>query len=192
MAKTLSIHPTSSISSQAKIGSGTRIWQFCTVLGSAKIGRSCLLSQNVYVESRVRIGNRVKIKNNVSLFECVSVEDDVFIGPSVVFTNVINPRSFISRKKEFLSTRIKEGATLGGNATILCGITIGKYAFVAAGAVVTKDVSDYALMVGSPARIRGWMCVCGKKLTLHGTNAHCTTCGKRYRYKNRQIELLLK
>lgn len=180
MNSTVFIHPTSLVSPKARIGAGTKVWQFCTVLDGACIGRDGLLSQNVYVEGRVRIGNGVKVKNNVVLFDGVTVDDDVFIGPCAVFTNVINPRSFISRKKEFLPTRIRRGATIGANATLICGITVGRYAFIGAGAVVTADVPDYALMLGVPARACGWMCRCGIKLSGKG-RVVCRACRTAYR-----------
>ncbi|MFV0606254.1 MAG: acyltransferase [Niabella sp.] len=145
-------HPTAVIDEGAIIGSGTKIWHFCHIMPEAIIGENCILGQNVMIADNVVLGNGVKIQNNVSVYECVSIEDDVFVGPSVVFTNVINPRSFINRKSEYQSTIIKKGATIGANATIICGITIGEYAFIGAGAVVTKNVPDFALMVGNPAK----------------------------------------
>ncbi len=174
------IHPTSTVSDQAVIGAGTKIWQFCTVLAGARIGREVLLSQNVYVEGRVVIGDRVKIKNNVSLYDGVTIEDEAFIGPSAVFTNVINPRSFVSRKEEFLPTRVGRGATLGANATVVCGVAIGEYALIGAGAVVTRDVPPYAIMLGVPARRRGWVCRCGVTLPKRA-RAVCPSCSSVYR-----------
>lgn len=146
------IHTTAIIDDGASIGEGTRIWHFCHVMPSAVIGQNCILGQNVFVDNNVSIGDDVKIQNNVSVYNGVVLEDDVFIGPSVVFTNVINPRSFIERKQEFKKTLVQKGASIGANATILCGITIGAYAMIGAGAVVTKDVPAYALMVGNPAK----------------------------------------
>ena len=145
-------HPSAIIDDGAIIGSGTRIWHFCHVMPNARIGSNCVLGQNVMVAGGALIGNGVKIQNNVSVYEGVVLQDDVFVGPSAVFTNVINPRSFIERKTEYKKTIVKKGATIGANATILCGVTIGEYAFIGAGAVVTKDVADYALFTGNPAK----------------------------------------
>jgi len=151
------IHPSAIIDEGAQIGAGTRIWHFCHVMPTAIIGSSCILGQNVYVDNHALIGNGVKIQNNVSVYHGVVLEDDVFVGPSAVFTNVINPRSFIERKTEFKNIVVKKGATIGANATIVCGLTIGEYALVGAGAVVTKDVQPYALVIGNPARQMGWV-----------------------------------
>jgi UDP-2-acetamido-3-amino-2,3-dideoxy-glucuronate N-acetyltransferase len=148
----INIHSTAIIDAGAQIGAGTHIWHFCHVMPGAVIGKNCTLGQNVFVDNNVMIGNGVKIQNNVSVYNAVTLQDDVFIGPSVVFTNVINPRSFIERKNEFKPTLVKKGASIGANATIVCGITIGEYAMIGAGAVVTKDVEAYALMVGNPAK----------------------------------------
>lgn len=176
------VHPTATIDPGAEIGEGTKIWHYSHVMSGAKIGRNCVLGQNVFVGRNVRIGDGVKIQNNVSVYEGVELEDYVFCGPSMVFTNVINPRSEIERKSEFRRTLVKRGATLGANCTIICGVTIGKYAFVGAGAVVTKDVPDYALVVGVPARIVGWVCECGVRLQFNDEGkATCYECGKRYR-----------
>jgi len=175
------VHPTATVDPGAKISEGTRIWHYTHVMKGAQIGRNCILGQNVFVGRNVRIGDGVKIQNNVSVYEGVELEDHVFCGPSVVFTNVINPRSEIERKHEFRRTRVRRGATLGANSTILCGITIGEYAMVGAGAVVTRDVPDYALVVGVPARIVGWVCACGHKLVFTGNETECMTCGARYR-----------
>jgi UDP-2-acetamido-3-amino-2,3-dideoxy-glucuronate N-acetyltransferase len=175
------IHPSSVIDPGAQIGSGTKIWHFCHVMPNAEIGRNCNLGQNVFVASRVRIGNNVKIQNNVSLYTGVMVEDDAFLGPSMVFTNVINPRSHVNRRDQYQPTLIGRGATIGANATILCGVTIGAYAFIGAGAVVTKDVPAYALLYGNPARQHGWICQCGQKLDFfqpHKTT--CPACGAHY------------
>lgn len=157
------IHSTAVIDDGARVGSDTFIWHFCHVMPSAVIGSSCILGQNVFVDNNVKIGNGVKIQNNVSVYNGVILEDAVFIGPSVVFTNVINPRSFIERKHEFKPTLVQQGATIGANATIICGITIGEYAMIGAGAVVTKDVPAYALMTGNPARQSGWVDKDGNK-----------------------------
>ena len=158
------IHESSYVDEPVEIGEGTKVWHFCHILGEVKIGRSCSIGQNVMIGPRVTIGNNCKIQNNVSLYEGVTLEDDVFCGPSCVFTNVINPRSAVSRKSEFRPTLVRRGATIGANATIVCGHTIGSYAFVAAGAVVTKDVPDFALMAGVPARRIGWMGHHGERL----------------------------
>jgi len=158
------IHSSSYIDSNVKIGYATKIWHFCHIQNGAKIGNNCVLGQNVYVGPNVVIGNNVKIQNNVSVYDGVILEDDVFIGPSVVFTNVINPRAFIERKNEFKKTIIKEGASIGANATIICGNTIGKYSMVGAGTVVTKDVGEHLIVAGIPARFMGYICRCGIKL----------------------------
>ncbi|PYP42382.1 MAG: N-acetyltransferase [Gemmatimonadetes bacterium] len=161
-------HPSSFIDEGAAIGAGTRIWHFCHVMPGAVIGERCNLGQNVVVMPGTRIGNDVKIQNNVSIYEGVVLEDDVFCGPSCVFTNVLNPRSHVSRKKEFAATLVKRGATIGAKATVICGATIGEYAFIGAGAVVRGDVLPYALVVGVPARQVGWMCRCGVRLDPRG------------------------
>lgn len=150
-------HETAIVDEGAEVGEGTRIWHWAHICGGAKIGKNCSFGQNVFVGNKVIIGNGVKIQNNVSVYDNVTLEDDVFCGPSMVFTNVYNPRSAINRKNEYRDTVVKKGATLGANCTIVCGVTIGKYAFVGAGAVVTKDVPDYALVVGVPAKQIGWM-----------------------------------
>lgn len=175
------VHPTATLDPGAAIGPGTRIWHYTHVMAEAKIGRSCVLGQNVFIGRSVRIGDGVKVQNNVSIYEGVELEDSVFCGPSVVFTNVMNPRSEIERKQEFRKTLVRRGATLGANCTVLCGVTIGRYAFVGAGAVVTKDVPDYALSIGIPGRSVGWVCECCQKLRFEGDRATCRTCGKRYR-----------
>lgn len=190
------IHPTATIDPGVEIGEGTKIWHYTHVMSNAHIGRNCILGQNVFIGRNVRIGNGVKIQNNVSVYEGVELEDFVFCGPSVVFTNVINPRSEIERKSEYRRTLVKRGATLGANSTILCGIKIGRYAFVGAGAVVTKDVPDYALVVGVPARIVGWVCECAEKLPIEvGSKEEmevtCQRCGKRYRYADGKVERIL-
>ena len=175
------VHPTAIVDEGAEIGEGTRVWHFTHIMTGAKIGKNCVLGQNVFIGRNVRIGNGVKIQNNVSVYEGVELEDYVFCGPSMVFTNVLNPRSEIERKSEFRRTLVRRGATLGANCTIVCGVTVGRYAFVGAGAVVTKDVPDYALVVGVPARIVGWVCECGHKLSFEGHQANCVYCGKKYR-----------
>jgi len=160
------IHETAIVDSGANIGEGTRIWHWVHVCGGARIGRDCSLGQNVFVGNDVVIGDNVKIQNNVSVYDNVTLEDDVFCGPSMVFTNVYNPRSAVSRKDEYRDTLVKQGATLGANCTIVCGATIGRFAFIGAGAVVNRDVPDYALMVGVPARQIGWMSEFGEQLDL--------------------------
>ena len=160
----LFIHESSYVDDGAVVGDGTKIWHFCHVMPGAVIGERCNLGQNVVVMPGVRIGNNVKIQNNVSIYEGVELEDDVFCGPSMVFTNVINPRSHVSRKSEYMRTLVRRGATIGANATVVCGVTLGEYAFVGAGAVVTKDVKPFALVTGVPARQVGWMCRCGERL----------------------------
>jgi UDP-2-acetamido-3-amino-2,3-dideoxy-glucuronate N-acetyltransferase len=173
------VHESAYVDEGARIGKGTKIWHFCHVMPGAEIGERCSLGQNVVVMTGTRIGNNVKIQNNVSIYEGVELEDDVFCGPSMVFTNVVNPRSHVSRKNEYRKTRVRRGASIGANATILCGITLGEYAFVGAGAVVTTDVLPYALMVGVPARRTGWMCQCGERLPDGGAGT-CKACGTRY------------
>jgi UDP-2-acetamido-3-amino-2,3-dideoxy-glucuronate N-acetyltransferase len=178
------VHESSYVDDRCQIGAGTKIWHFTHVMSGSRIGRRCNIGQNVVISPKVVIGDNVKIQNNVSVYTGVTLEDDVFCGPSMVFTNVVNPRSHVSRKDEYRPTLVRRGATLGANSTIVCGHTIGRYAFVGAGAVVTKDVPDYALAVGNPARVVGWMCDCGVKLS--GTpkppsSAKCQACGAAYR-----------
>ena len=176
------VHETSVVEPGAEIGTGTKIWHFCHIMPRAVIGKNCILGQNVFIGSGVKIGNGVKIQNNVSVYEGVILEDGVFCGPSATFTNVINPRSEIERKEEFRKTLIRRGATLGANSTILCGVTIGSYAMVGAGAVVTKDLPDYALAYGVPCQVRGWVCVCGNSLPEKGLGEalHCLACRREY------------
>lgn len=173
-------HETAIIDKGAEIGAGTRIWHWVHVTSGAKIGENCSLGQGVYIGSDVRIGNNVKIQNNVSVYDSVVLEDDVFCGPSMVFTNVINPRSHVIRKNEYKKTIVRKGASIGANATVVCGNEIGKYAFIAAGAVVTKDVPSYALMAGVPAKQIGWMCACGVSLPRLNGKHTCTTCKANY------------
>jgi UDP-2-acetamido-3-amino-2,3-dideoxy-glucuronate N-acetyltransferase len=174
------VHPSSYVDEGCEIGEGTRIWHFCHVLAGSRLGRRCSLGQNVVVGPNVVIGDGVKIQNNVSVYEGVTLQDDVFCGPSVVFTNVINPRSHVVRKHEYRPTLVETGASLGANATVVCGATIGRHAFVGAGAVVTKDVPAFALVTGNPARRRGWMCRCGEKLAAQEGDTACAACGARY------------
>jgi UDP-2-acetamido-3-amino-2,3-dideoxy-glucuronate N-acetyltransferase len=175
------VHETAIVDSGCEIGEGTKIWHFSHVIRGSRIGKGCSIGQNVMIGPNVTIGNKVKIQNNVSVYEGVILEDHVFCGPSMVFTNVFNPRSAIPRMSELRPTLVRKGATLGANSTIICGHTVGAHAFVGAGAVVTKDVPDYALVVGNPAKISGWMCKCGIKLRFNGKGAECKECALRYR-----------
>ena len=174
------MHPTSIIDDNCEIGSGTKIWHFSHILSGSKIGERCNIGQNVVIGPGVTIGNGCKIQNNVSVYKGVHLEDDVFCGPSMVFTNVYNPRAAIRKMEEIRPTLVKKGATIGANATVICGITIGRYAFIGAGAVVTKDVPNYALMIGNPANSIGWVCECGERLD---DDLKCEICGKEYRGK---------
>lgn len=182
MATDYTAHETAIIDDGAKIGKGTRIWHWVHICSKAKIGENCSFGQNVYIGNDVVIGNNVKIQNNVSVYDRVTLEDDVFCGPSMVFTNVINPRSHVSRKHEYKQTTVRKGASIGANATIVCGNEIGQYAFVAAGAVVTKYVPPHALMAGIPAKRIGWMCQCGERLepNLNQTQTICQSCQSIY------------
>jgi UDP-2-acetamido-3-amino-2,3-dideoxy-glucuronate N-acetyltransferase len=173
------IHESAYVDEGATIGAGTKVWHFCHVLGGAVIGERCSLGQNVVVMNGTRIGTNVKIQNNVSVYEGVELEDDVFCGPSMVFTNVMNPRSHVSRRNEYQRTLVRRGASIGANATIVCGTTLGEYAFIGAGSVVAKDVPAFALMVGVPARRIGWMCQCGERLPDGGAGT-CGACGSTY------------
>jgi UDP-2-acetamido-3-amino-2,3-dideoxy-glucuronate N-acetyltransferase len=175
-----SVHPTAIVDNASTIGEGTRVWHFAHVMRGARVGARCVLGQNVFVGGNAIIGDGVKIQNNVSVYDKVTIEDDVFCGPSVVFTNVVNPRAFIERKSEYRPTLVKRGASLGANATIVCGVTIGEYALIAAGAVVTRDVAPYSLAMGVPARHVGWVCRCGTGLGMSHPTAGCESCGARY------------
>jgi UDP-2-acetamido-3-amino-2,3-dideoxy-glucuronate N-acetyltransferase len=174
------VHESSYVDEGAQIGEGTKIWHFCHILPGAIIGKNCSLGQNVNIGSHAVVGNNVRIQNNVSVYDNVVLEDDVFCGPSMVFTNVYNPRAFISRKKEYRDTIIRRGVTIGANATIVCGHTIGEYAFIGAGSVVTRDIPAYALVYGNPARQHGWICRCAVKLEIIGDEITCKACGDRY------------
>ena len=171
------IHPSAVIDDGTCIGDGTRIWHWCHIMGGVVVGENCNIGENAFIESGVVLGNNVKVKNNVALYTGITCEDDVFLGPNCVFTNVANPRSFIERKNEFKKTIIKKGATIGANATIVCGHDVGEYAFVGAGSVVTKDVLPYTMVVGNPARFYSYVCKCGVKLN---EKLSCTACGLKY------------
>jgi UDP-2-acetamido-3-amino-2,3-dideoxy-glucuronate N-acetyltransferase len=175
-------HETAIVDEGAKIGAGTRVWHWVHICGKGvSIGKKCNFGQNVFIGNNVSIGNNVKIQNNVSVYDSVTLEDDVFCGPSMVFTNVINPRSAIERKHEYKSTLVKKGASIGANATVICGNTVGSYAFIAAGAVVSKNVKNYALVAGVPARQIGWMCECGERLPEgEQQKVVCSACDKHY------------
>lgn len=179
-------HESAVIDQPCVIGEGTKIWHFSHVMTGATIGRRCVLGQNVFVAPGVVLGDNVKVQNNVALYTGVTVEDDVFVGPSAVLTNVVTPRSHVSRRHEFQPTLLRRGATVGANATVVCGVTIGRFAFVGAGAVVTRDVPDFALVYGNPARLRGWICWCGVPLSLPPAGdprtEACSTCGRRYQF----------
>ena len=182
------IHETAVVDAPCKIGKGTKIWHFCHLMPNCVIGEECILGQNVFVASEVTLGNRVKIQNNVSIYKGVTCEDEVFIGPSAVFTNVVNPRSAVERKNEFASTHIGKGATIGANATIVCGHNIGRYAFVGAGTVVTRDVLDYELVVGNPAQHAGWMSENGQKLQFDAKGfALCSATGEKYQLVDNKV-----
>jgi UDP-2-acetamido-3-amino-2,3-dideoxy-glucuronate N-acetyltransferase len=183
------VHESAYVDDGAVIGSGTKVWHFCHVLPGAVIGERCSLGQNVVVMNGTRIGNNVKIQNNVSIYEGVELEDDVFCGPSMVFTNVMNPRSHVSRKNEYRRTLVRRGASIGANATIVCGSTLGEYSFVGAGAVVKGDVPAHALMVGVPARRTGWMCQCGERLPASGAGT-CGACGTSYEAEGAGIRMV--
>ena len=188
----VTIHASAIVDEGAQIGDGSRVWHFVHVCGGARIGQRCSLGQNVFVGNDVRIGDNVKIQNNVSVYDAVTLEDDVFCGPSMVFTNVYNPRSAVTRKDEYRRTLVKKGATLGANSTIVCGTTIGEYAFVGAGAVINRDVPAFALMVGVPARQLGWMSRFGERLELPLKGEGETTCphtGERYRLRDGVVTL---
>ena len=189
----VAIHPSAIVDDGAQLGAGTRVWHFVHVSGGARIGERCSLGQNVYVGDDVRIGDNVKIQNNVSVYDAVTLEDDVFCGPSMVFTNVYNPRAAVLRKGEYRRTLVRQGATLGANCTVVCGITIGRYAFAGAGAVLNRDVPDFALMLGVPARQAGWMSRFGERLALPlrgQAEATCPHTGDRYRLDGDRLALL--
>lgn len=190
MSKKYYAHPTAIVGDPVEIGEGTKIWHFSHVMAGAKIGKNCTIGQNVFISSGAILGNNIKVQNNVSIYDGVVLEDDVFCGPSMVFTNVYNPRSFISRRKEFRQTIVKRGATIGANATIICGNTIGQFAFIGAGSVVTKDVPDYALVYGNPGKVRGWVCQCAEEITFRSGKAICGACGKKYKKGRNGVALI--
>ncbi len=183
------VHVSSYIDGGVKIGKGTKIWHFSHILEETEIGKNCIIGQNVMIGPKAKIGNHCKIQNNVSIYKAVKLENEVFCGPSCVFTNVYNPRAFIERKDEFRDTLVKTGATIGANATIVCGVVIGKYAMVGAGALVRSDINDYALVVGMPARQIGWVCKCGTTLKgiLPNKICKCDTCNDEYKFKNNKL-----
>lgn len=179
------VHESSYIDQPCEIGKETKVWHFSHIMRDCKIGERCNIGQNVVISPGCRVGNNVKIQNNVSVYTGVVLEDDVFCGPSMVFTNVINPRSHVSRKDEYKTTLVKTGASIGTNATVVCGVVLGRYCFIGAGSVVTRDVPDYAMIYGNPARLRGWVCNCGAKLDFvvssdERQQAQCIACGLRY------------
>jgi UDP-2-acetamido-3-amino-2,3-dideoxy-glucuronate N-acetyltransferase len=181
------VHPSSFVDAGAEVGAGTRIWHFCHVMPGAVIGERCNIGQNCVLMGGTRLGNNVKLQNNVSVYVGVVLEDDVFCGPSMVFTNVSTPRSHVNRRGQYERTLVKRGASIGANATIVCGVTLGRFSFIGAGAVVTRDVKDHALVVGNPARQIGWMCQCGERLRLEGTAGTCAHCGTRYEERGGEL-----
>ncbi len=181
------VHPSSFVDEGAEVGAGTRIWHFCHVMPGAVIGEQCSLGQNCVVMPNTRMGRNVKLQNNVSVYEGVELEDDVFCGPSMVFTNVGTPRAHVSRRGAYQRTLVRRGASIGANATVVCGTTLGRYSFVGAGAVVTRDVKDHALVVGNPARQVGWMCRCGERLRLAQGRGACPRCGERYEERDGEL-----
>ena len=186
--KNFFVHESSYIDEPCTIGKGTKIWHFSHIMQNCKIGENCNIGQNVVISPDVVLGNSVKVQNNVSVYTGVICEDDVFLGPSCVFTNVINPRSFISRRNEYKKTIIGKGASIGANATIVCGHNMGKYAFIAAGAVVTKDVPDYALVMGNPARVKYYVCECSEKMVWQNNKFTCPCCGKKYILEDERVK----
>ena len=191
MSEKVKIHKTSIVGKNSKIGVGTKIWHFSHIMDKTIIGKNCNIGQNVFIAENVKIGNNVKIQNNVSLFNGIICEDNVFIGPSAVFTNVINPRSQINRRKEFKKTTIKIGSTVGANSTIICGLRLGKYSFVGAGSVVTKNINDFEVVVGNPAKHIYWMSKAGLKLIFNKNNiAYCKISKEKYFLKNGKVKVI--
>ncbi len=190
MNKKYFVHESSYIDQPCKIGNGTKVWHFSHIMKDTQIGENCTIGQNVFIASGVQLGNGVKIQNNVSVYTGVICEENVFLGPSCVFTNVMNPRAFIERKNEYKKTLVKIGASIGANVTILCGCTIGKYALVGAGALVTNDVSDYTIVYGLPAKIHGYICECGEKLIFDNNISYCLCCNKKYKKDNDIVEVM--
>ena len=186
------VHESSYVDEPSSIGEGTKIWHFSHIMPNAKIGRKCSIGQNVNIGSRAVLGNNVKVQNNVSIYDEVILEDDVFCGPSMVFTNVINPRSHVVRKHEYKVTNVRKGASIGANATIVCGVEIGSYAFIGAGSVVTKDVPAFALVYGNPAKQKGWICQCGCKLgsRIVSSETKCEVCKTRYVFVDNKLQML--
>jgi len=174
-------HPTAVIDAGAAVGEGTRVWHFAHVMSGARVGAGCVLGQNVFVGGGAVVGDGCRIQNNVSIYDGVELEADVFVGPSAVFTNVVNPRAAIPRRTELRPTRVGRGATIGANATIVCGHDVGDYAFIGAGTVITANIPPYALVYGVPARQHGWMCRCGERLAIEGAAAYCQACGRGYK-----------
>lgn len=186
---TVFVHPTAIVDDGVCIGSGTKIWHWTHISSGAHIGDNCSFGQNVYIGNDVIIGNNVRVQNNVSIYTCVVLEDDVFCGPSMVFTNDLNPRAHISKKEEWRATVVKKGASIGANATIVCGNTIFEYAFIGAGCVVTKDVPAHALMIGNPARKIGWVCQCGQRCLPQDDVGTCLRCGQKYKIAGGEFKL---
>lgn len=184
------VHPTAVVDKETTIGNGTKVWHFSHIMNHSKIGKNCVLGQNVFVAKNISIGDNVKIQNNVSIYEGMEIESDVFIGPSAVFTNIKNPRSFINRKSEFKKTILKKGVSIGANATIICGITIHKYAFIAAGSVVTKDVNPFELIMGVPGKRIGWVSRAGERLHFENNIGVCPISSEKYILKNDKVDIL--
>jgi UDP-2-acetamido-3-amino-2,3-dideoxy-glucuronate N-acetyltransferase len=183
------VHDTAIVDGNAKIGLNTKIWHFSHVMGNCEVGENCVFGQNTFIASNVKIGNNCKVQNNVSIYEGVTLEDDVFVGPSVVFTNVNNPRSFIERKTEYRPTLLKKGVSLGANVTVICGVTLGEYSFIGAGTTVSKDAKPFGLYYGSPMQHQGWVSKAGHKLEMKGNRANCPETGEKYLLKNDNLFL---